>query len=294
MTNGAGGQLCPFDGAVTRMYRNADREDTTLANGMVELQRLRTSYWRITLLGCCVAHLGCLAFGNEDDAPSEYTLHILGPYALVRRRAYVGESAPRPALVKPHNSGHSGILTEIQSYAVAGSLIIGKHADGYFVFRAGDSQANLFSTLADWQDELERCGISRDIHLSNPDSVASTRPASELRPADYLIMRGRLGLSDATWGTLFCLTTAGLWLPLGFYFCNHAFLACFGAALNGLIIGILVWTFCVSKEPPMTVCGWPLIAPILCIYCAVSGVKIRRARDKKKRAQQIREVDRGT
>ena len=288
------GSCVRLTGAVTRMYRNADREDTTSASGIVESQRLRTSYWRMRLLSCCVAPVVCLGMGNGEDLASGYTLHILGPYALVRRGSHVGESAPRPALVRAHNGGHSGILTEIQSYAVAGHSIVGKCVHGYFVFRAGDNQAKLFSTLADWKDELERCGISENIHLSNPELVASTRPASELHPAEYLVMRGRLGLSDATWGTLFCLATAALWLLLGFCFSNHAFLACFAAALTGLIIGFLVWTFCVSKEPPMTVCGWPLVTPILCIYCAASGVKIRRARDKKKRAQQIREVDRGT
>lgn len=135
-----------------------------------------------------------------------------------------------------------------------------------------------FKDKSEWEVALRKEGIVA-AELARPDDVAKTRPAIEVRPWDYRIMRGLLGLSDDDWGVVFLPALAVACVLLGIWGVGHdgGSATTPGQAWATIIIAVLsiglgVYYQSTGDYP----CCAGFTGPGLCLLLGLWAMRIRR------------------
>lgn len=156
-------------------------------------------------------------------------------------RADLGEVNPQHGRYRLQANVSSGSepdnVDDIETIAVSAPWVVGTSAHGYFIADSHDSagRPEVFQTEADWMTARRSDGISDNLVLENPDVIAGRIPPQVLRPYDYALMHGRLGLSDGNWGDMVIFGTLGLIFIRGLFAGSKAYLVS-----EAIIIGLLV------------------------------------------------------
>jgi len=292
--------------------------------GVKRILPSRERHGGIHALGLVVLCTLTLA-AQAGTTEGEYWLKIAGPYELrkVDHDVELARGYGPFVLVKCVGARHLPSylsvrqyheLRQIERYAVANQIIVGKTRTGYFLLEmqetnSGLSEAEafgyessvqetlerllkekesdrpvirLFENKSDWQAALKGYGISPDIELLNPDDIARTRSNRELRPFLYKTFRGALGLEDQYWACILFAVAIIVCFCLGFSGSPRLLIS-----VCSLLLGFIWGNFVLYMTPwpePGTYMAVVVIWPPLFRLIAYVGQRVRKRRMETRRA----------
>jgi hypothetical protein len=170
----------------------------------------------------------------------------------------------------------------VEEVAVAGTLITGKARGQFFLLDTAqvNPKPDFFSTNAGWTNALKTSGASPPTQLATPDSIAAKLSTNTLRPWQFRIMGGRLGLSDEGWSL--AVQVCGLLLAFIFGLLFSRRSARLPAAIAlGILINIVAQIFLAGGGPGAFV-GF-LFLPFVFALMAAFGTLVRRGFRRKSR-----------
>ncbi len=137
----------------------------------------------------------------EDQSP--YCLPVLADYEVCWSGANAVSDKGQFALVQRSGLfGHRSVLAPICSYALSGRYIVGTTPSEYYLVDTEEGRVTVTSNRQEWEDVLAKNEVPTSVSFRDPHRVAASMPAEVLRPREFIVMRGRLGLTDRQWDVI--------------------------------------------------------------------------------------------
>lgn len=198
--------------------------------------------------------IGCTVEGWYVSLTDQY-----GVYCTETERS-LSEWGRLSVVRKFSSTGVALVVPGVLKVGVHGKVIFGTCNTGFFIVQTKqnvtlvvDEDVQIFESESGWKQAMRGLGISGDVHLSEPDAMASTRPATELQPYKFRIFQNLLFLSDDAWGVVFIAAALFVSTSLGLKFGQVPFLGVVALLLGGLAGFYLLFT------PGEVMCGSTVI-----------------------------------
>jgi hypothetical protein len=206
-------------------------------------------------------------------ADIDFSLPLSGDYAVIQDAS---RATCFLAIVDHNNSsfGYHEVVPGIEEIAVAGTLITGKANGRLFLLDARTTQPTpqFFATAEQWSAALKAAGVPKAPQLMTPQARAANLPDKTLRPWNYRMMGGKLGLSDDEWSA--AIQGIGLVLAflLGILLGQRSGLMGLAIFL-GIVINVVAQVF-VAGGGPGAAAGF-FVLPLIFMLLAAGGRLLR-------------------
>jgi len=227
---------------------------------------------------CCI---GAEAL-HTDLGDGAYRLPLVGDYAVYRDDGTFGSRYEKGTyrlveemrLSSGVSFGGADVVPKVQQIAVFQKIIVGRAAQGFFLFDTGNPypKPEFFEGDDKWHAALKDAGIAGVVQLSKPDALAALLPDTTLHPLDYRAMHGLFGLSDDWWSLM--VQMCGLMIVLVIGLRSPPKRSPMVAAIVLGIVVNVVAQILISGGGPAAFLGF-LMYPLLFYVAAVIGKGVR-------------------
>lgn len=201
-------------------------------------------------------------------------IHVGGDYDLCQR---TGSASHSWVLCrgKPSVFIWIPVLEGVTAFAAEDSCIYGRISEQYFLVqlskqRSNDDMVRVIPDAASWLQSLAVAGIHTPKALDQPGNRAAVATRLELRPWEYVTLRGLAGMSDDEWAfVLFIMGVIGSGI-------GALLLRDLGqVVVVSLIVGVVT-----GMTSDLIVFGGPALGvagqPICTVFVAVAAYRLRR------------------
>jgi len=244
--------------------------------------------WRshlLILLWAWCFHGPNIAHADLDD--DHYRVPLIGNYAVYRNNESSGEWGKYQLVeinppLQEGSFGFAVIVPKVEKIAVVQNMVVGQAGQGLFLFDTSksDPTPEFFGTSDKWRAALVAAGISVNVQLRSPDTLAVHVPDKTLHPWDYRAMHGWLGFSDGVWSLIVQACGLVAAFIIGLRVQRKSSLIA-GALALGILVDVIGQMF-MAGEGPAAFVGF-FMFPVLFYFVALIGKGVRRvARGRRK------------
>ena len=212
----------------------------------------------------------------------DYRFRVVGQYDVCKIRDNGDGIVGRFVLAQNYGRDMwTPLVYRLESFGVSEETVFGKSQEGYFILTFTNEQNFLsvphvvhYPSKKEWQSALEKLGIIEIPELLNPEHIAATREAIELRPWEYYKVDRFLGISREGWVLISLGIGLGTSVVLGLKL-RSSLVVLGTTAILGIVIGFFVDIIAIEGIP--AICSWPFMFPGTALVCKKIKASIIKA-----------------